>query len=152
MSTSRYTKTTAETVLLTGASGFIATHIVSQLFELGYNIIGTVRSEEKGNWLARRYPGFKYEIVDLSPSADGNESPFTKVFKAHPEIKYVIHAASPVSNYQDNLYKNLFVPAVEGTKYVLQAAHEYGPNIKKFVFTSSLLPRLTWVHLLKIRL
>ncbi|KAF5100451.1 hypothetical protein DV451_002552 [Geotrichum candidum] len=138
MSTSRYTKTTAETVLLTGASGFIATHIVSQLFELGYNIIGTVRSEAKGNWLARRYPGFKYEIVDLSTSADENESPFTKVFKAHPEIKYVIHAASPVSNYQKNLYKNLFVPAVEGTKYVLKAAHEYGPNIKKFVFTSSI--------------
>ena len=138
MSTSRYTKTTAETVLLTGASGFIATHIVNQLFELGYNIIGTVRSEAKGNWLARRYPGFKYEIVDLSPSANGNESPFTKVFKAHPEIKYVIHAASPVFTYQDNFYKNLFVPAVEGTKDILQAAHEYGPNIKKFIYTSSI--------------
>ena len=138
MSTSEYTETTAETVLLTGASGFIATHIVNQLFELGYNIIGTVRSEEKGNWLARRFPGFKYEIVDLSLSADGNESPFTKVFKAHPEIKYVIHAASPVSSYQENFYKNIFVPAVEGTKDILQAAHKYGPNIKKFIYTSSL--------------
>ena len=138
MSTTEYTETTAETVLLTGASGFIATHIVNQLFELGYNIIGTVRSEEKGNWLARRFPGFKYEVVDISPPADGNESPFAKVFKAHPEIKYVIHAASPVSNYQDNLYKNLFVPAVEGVKSILQAAHQYGPNIKKFIYTSSL--------------
>ena len=138
MSTTEYTETTAETVLLTGASGFIATHIVNQLFELGYNIIGTVRSEEKGNWLARRYPGFKYEIVDLSTSADGNVSPFTKVFKAHPEIKYVIHAASPVSDYQDNFYKNFFVPAVEGTKNILQAAHKYGPNIKKFIYTSSI--------------
>ena len=138
MSTPEYTETTAETVLLTGASGFIAAHILNQLFELGYNVVGTVRSEAKGNWLARRFPGFKYEIVDLSPSADGNESPFTKVFKAHPEIKYVIHAASPVSNHQDNFYKNIFVPAVEGTKYVLQAAHEHGPNIKKFVYTSSI--------------
>ena len=138
MSTSEYTETTAETVLLTGASGFIATHIVNQLFELGYNIIGTVRSEEKGNWLARRFPGFKYEIVDLSPSANGNESPFTKVFKAHPEIKYVIHTASPVSFYKENIYKNLFVPAVEGTKDILQTAHKYGPNIKKFVYTSSI--------------
>ena len=138
MSTSEYTETTAETVLLTGASGFIAVHILNQLFELGYNIIGTVRSEEKGNWLARRFPGFKYEIVDLSPSEDGNDSPFTKVFKAHPEIKYVIHAASPVSNYKENFYKNIFVPAVEGTKDILQAAHKYGPNIKKFVYTSSI--------------
>ena len=138
MSTTEYTETTAETVLLTGASGFIATHIVNQLFELGYNIIGTVRSEEKGNWLARRFPGFKYEIVDLSPSANGNESPFTKVFKAHPEIKYVIHTASPVSFYKENIYKNLFVPAVEGTKDILQTAHKYGPNIKKFVYTSSI--------------
>ena len=138
MSASKYTETTAETVLLTGASGFVATHIVSQLFELGYNIIGTVRSEAKGNWLARRYPGFKYEIVDLSPSANGNKSPFTKVFKAHPKIKYVIHAASPVFTYQDNFYKNLFVPAVEGTRDILQAAHKYGPNIKKFIYTSSI--------------
>ena len=138
MSTSEYIETTAETVLLTGASGFIATHIVNQLFELGYNIIGTVRSEEKGNWLARRYPGFKYEIVDLSLSAAGNESPFAKVFKAHPEIKYVIHAASPVSSYQENFYKSIFVPAVEGTKDILKAAHKYGSNIKKFIYTSSL--------------
>ena len=123
MSTSEYTETTAETVLLTGASGFIATHIVNQLFELGYNIIGTVRSEEKGNWLARRFPGVKYEIVDFSSSEDRNESPFVNVFKAHPEIKYVIHAASPVSLHQENLYKNLFVPAVEGTKDILQTAH-----------------------------
>ena len=138
MSTSKYTETTAETVLLTGASGFVGTHIVNQLFELGYNIIGTVRSEAKGNWLARRFPGFKYEIVDFSSSRDGNESPFTKVFKAHPEIKYVIHTASPVSFYQENIYKNLFVPAVEGAKDILHSAHEYGPNIKKFVYTSSL--------------
>ena len=138
MSTSEYTETTAETVLLTGASGFIATHIVNQLFELGYNIIGTVRSEEKGNWLARRFPGVKYEIVDFSSSEDRNESPFTNVFKGHPEIKYVIHAASPVSLHQENLYKNLFVPSVEGAKDILQSAHKYGPNIKKFIYTSSL--------------
>jgi NADPH-dependent methylglyoxal reductase len=138
MTTSEYTKNTAETVLLTGASGFIATHIVNQLFEQGYNIIGTVRSEEKGNWLARRFPGFKYEIVDLSTSAAENKSSFIKIFKAHPEIKYVIHAASPVFYYQENFYRNIFVPAVEGTKAILQAAHEHGPNIKKFIYTSSL--------------
>ncbi|KAF5097788.1 hypothetical protein DV451_003668 [Geotrichum candidum] len=138
MTTSEHTEKAGKTVLLTGASGFIATHIVNQLFELGYNIIGTVRSEAKGNWLARRYPGFKYKTVDLSPSANGNESPFTNVFKEHPEIKYVIHAASPVSLHQENLYKNLFVPSVEGTKDILQTAHQYGSNIAKFIYMSSI--------------
>ncbi|KAF5101965.1 hypothetical protein D0Z00_000620 [Geotrichum galactomycetum] len=137
MSLSKLTERTAETVLLTGASGFIGTHMVNQLFEQGYNVIGTVRNEKKGKWLAHRFPGFKYEIVDLSPS-DKNESPFIKVFKNHPEIDYVIHSASPVFVYQENCYKNVFVPAIEGTRAILQAAHEHGPNIKKFISTSSI--------------
>lgn len=35
----------SQTILVTGASGFIAAHIVDSLLEQGYNVRGTVRSE-----------------------------------------------------------------------------------------------------------
>lgn len=37
-------------VLVTGASGFIATHIVDQLLLAGYHVRGTVRDEKKAAW------------------------------------------------------------------------------------------------------
>lgn len=36
------------TVFVSGASGFIAQNIVKLLIEKGYNVIGTVRTAEKG--------------------------------------------------------------------------------------------------------
>jgi len=37
-------------VLVTGASGFIATHIVDQLLQAGYRVRGTVRTEKQVTW------------------------------------------------------------------------------------------------------
>lgn len=121
-------------VLLTGASGYVAGHMVDQLFALGVEIIGTVRSAEKGDWIADRYPGFKYEIVkDLTDSAA-----FEAIFQKHPDIDYVLHAASSIGWVMDNFTKNLIEPAVAGTTSVLSAAHKYGKNVKKVVLTSSI--------------
>lgn len=47
------------TVLVTGANGFIASHIVDQLLLAGYKVRGTVRSEAKGEWLVKLF-GEKY--------------------------------------------------------------------------------------------
>lgn len=48
-----------EKILITGASGYIAGHIIDQLFARGSELVGTVRSAAKGDWIAKRYPGFK---------------------------------------------------------------------------------------------
>lgn len=37
--------------MVTGANGFIASHIVDQLIRLGYKVRGTVRTEAKGKWV-----------------------------------------------------------------------------------------------------
>lgn len=34
-------------VLVTGASGFIASHVINELLRKGYNVVGTVRSLDK---------------------------------------------------------------------------------------------------------
>lgn len=123
----------ADTILLTGATGFIAAHIVDQLFAAGYNVIGTVRTPEKGEYFVAKYPGFKYEIVNNLT----NENAFDAVFKKYPEIKYVLHAASPVAGEDDDFVKSYINPAVEGTLSALKGAHKYGKNVKKIVLTSS---------------
>ena len=61
------------TVLVTGANGFIASHIVDQLIIAGYNVRGTVRTESKGNWLKEhfdaKYGAGKLEIVAVPDMA-----------------------------------------------------------------------------------
>ena len=42
---------TGSLVLVTGANGFVASHVVDRLLEDGFNVRGSVRSEEKGEWL-----------------------------------------------------------------------------------------------------
>lgn len=52
-------------VLVTGAGGFIATHIVKQLQEEGYRVRGTVRSledEERVKKLKELCPDAKHEL------------------------------------------------------------------------------------------
>lgn len=42
-------------VLVTGASGYMATHIVDQLLLAGYHVRGTVRDEKKAAWTTEFY-------------------------------------------------------------------------------------------------
>lgn len=124
----------AEKVLLTGASGFIAGHILKLLIDAGYFVIGTVRSEGKGEFLKKLYPkSFDYVIVQdvAAPNA------FNEAFKSNPDIKYVQHTASPFSFNEGNKAQDYLEPAVKGTVSVLKTTKEFGSNVKKVVITSS---------------
>jgi uncharacterized protein YbjT (DUF2867 family) len=52
-------------VLVSGASGFVATWVIRHLLEKGYNVRGTVRSSGKGEYLKTLYKqhGDKFEYV-----------------------------------------------------------------------------------------
>jgi uncharacterized protein YbjT (DUF2867 family) len=59
--------TPGSTVLVSGASGFIAAHLCSTLLTQGYKVRGTVRSKEKGQYLVDLLKGvgdFEYVIVE----------------------------------------------------------------------------------------
>jgi len=55
-------------ILVTGASGFIATWVVKTLLEKGFSVRGTVRSASKGDYLVRLFRDYKdrfeYLIVE----------------------------------------------------------------------------------------
>ena len=125
----------ADLVLVTGASGFIATHIVQQLLKAGYRVRGTVRftkNEEKMKPLYQLCPeaNDRLEFVNADLSDE----------KCWPEAvkncTYVIHTASPfpveAPKHEDDLIK----PAVEGTLSVIKAAQATG-TVKRVVLTSS---------------
>jgi len=52
-------------VLVTGANGFLAVHIVNALLKKGYVVRGTVRSLEKGHYLEELFAkhGDKFELA-----------------------------------------------------------------------------------------
>lgn len=68
-------------VLVTGVNGFLASHIALNLLERGYKVRGTVRSQEKADWIteaiAKRYPDASFEtalVPNISAPGAFNEA------------------------------------------------------------------------------
>ncbi|EJS43527.1 YDR541C [Saccharomyces arboricola H-6] len=126
------------TVLVSGASGFIALHIVSELLKQNYKVIGTVRSHEKKEKLRRQFqhnPNLFLEIVPDISQSDAFES----VFKKHGrEIRYVLHTSSPFYYDTTEYEKDLLIPALEGTKNMLNSIKRHAADtVERVVVTSS---------------
>ncbi|KAH3679443.1 hypothetical protein WICMUC_000988 [Wickerhamomyces mucosus] len=129
-----------KTVFVTGASGYIALHILDVLLSKGYNIIGTVRSQSKAesisNNFSKKYPeaDIKFEIVpDIS-----SDNAFDNSLRNNPSIDYVLHTASPFAYGIDKpLEEAYLIPATHGTRNVLEAIQKYAPQVTRVVITSS---------------
>ncbi|KAM6488153.1 hypothetical protein HDV62DRAFT_396791 [Trichoderma sp. SZMC 28011] len=118
-------------VLVTGANGYIASHIVDVLLELGYNVRGTVRQSKP--WLDRffedKYGKGRYESIVVSAMEE--EDAFASAAKGTDGI---IHVATDVSLASD---PHRIIPAVRnGTINALKAASSQ-ESVKRFVLTSS---------------
>ncbi|CAK9435498.1 uncharacterized protein LODBEIA_P02250 [Lodderomyces beijingensis] len=125
-------------VFITGASGFIAQHIVKLLLEQGHQVIGTVRSQAKGEQLASYIPkqfksSFTFEIVPdiAAPHA------FDAALQRHQDIEFLLHTASPFTYDTVNPERDLIIPAIQGTKNILEGANKYCPQLQRVVITSS---------------
>lgn len=123
----------AKTVLVSGASGFIAGHVIAQLLEGGHEVIGTVRNPADTARTAhlRALPGaarLRLEAADLTAP-----DPFSALL----DVDAVLHLASPyVINVADP-QRDLVDPAVQGTLSMLRAASA-NPRVKRVVLTSSM--------------
>ncbi|MCK0152873.1 aldehyde reductase [Alcanivorax sp. S6407] len=126
----------ARTVMVTGASGYIAGWIIKYLLEEGHTVHGTVRDPNKTasvahlHKLAEQAPGtlklFKADLLD----ADSFDAPMQG-------CDILMHTASPfVLDGFTDANEALVRPAVEGTRNVLNAANRC-ETLKRVVLTSS---------------
>ena len=126
-----------DTVVVTGASGFVASWTIKYLLEKGYRVIGTVRGDPTSD---------KYKwIIDLDESNNNLISLVQAdllldgVFDECIErADYVLHIASPYITSYDDPQKELVDPAVNGTLNVLKSCLKYQDKIKRVVITSSM--------------
>ena len=119
---------------MTGASGFIAAHIVRDLLARGYRVRGTVRNPDRTGDLRflTDLPG----AVDRLELARGNLLDAKGWDSAVAGCEYVIHTASPYRIDVKDPQRDLVDPAVLGTRHVLDACLWAG--VKRVVLTSSM--------------
>jgi nucleoside-diphosphate-sugar epimerase len=123
------------TVLVTGGSGFIASHCILQLLAGGHHVRTTVRSPEREHDVrALLKEGgtdagdrLTFVVADLEKDVGWTE--------AVADCEYVLHVASPFPATLPKNEDELIVPAREGALRVLRAAR--GAGVKRVVLTSS---------------
>ena len=123
------------TVLVTGGSGFIATHCILQLLAAGHPVRTTVRNlKREGDVRSMLKEGgaepgdrLSFFAADLEKDAGWCE--------AAAGCDYVLHVASPFPANAPKHEDELIVPAREGALRVLRASRDAG--VKRVVLTSS---------------
>lgn len=124
----------AETVVVTGASGFIAKHIIADLLRRGFAVRGTIRDPAKSASVARAVEKAGASSAKLSFAvADLNANHGWDA--ALQGAQFAVHSASPFPMEQPSVADDLIKPAREGTLRVLRAAHRAG--VQRVVLTSS---------------
>ena len=121
------------TVTVTGATGFIASHLVQQLLERGHHVRGTVRNLQRREATAhlRALPGAeRLELVEADLRDPGG---FDVAVRG---ATCVMHTASPYMLTVKDPQRDLVEPAVAGTRHVLRACAAE-PGITRVVVTSS---------------
>ncbi|KAF8308500.1 NAD(P)-binding protein [Clavulina sp. PMI_390] len=125
---------TSSKILVTGASGFLATHVTRALLDEGHEVVGTVRTPSKGDYLVNLYKSKKlsYAIVEDIEAANAFDAAVKE-----GNFDGIAHVASP---FQVNVTdaQDLIGPAVGGTTNILQSALKFGPTVKRIVITSSI--------------
>ncbi|MGA8740332.1 MAG: aldehyde reductase [Terracidiphilus sp.] len=122
-------------VLVTGGSGFIASHTILQLLGAGHQVRTTVRSlSREGDVramlkLGGSEPGERLTFVAADLTSDGGWP------AAVAGCEYVLHIASPFPASVPKDENELIMPARDGALRVLRAARDAG--VKRVVMTSS---------------
>ncbi|CAH0035677.1 unnamed protein product, partial [Clonostachys rhizophaga] len=129
--------TMSRTALVTGASGYIALHIINFLLQDGWTVHGTVRSLKNPEKLKpilaldKGSPGtlrlFEADLLDAGSFLESMQG-----------CDVVIHVASPclMPEHVKDPQRQLITPALEGTRNVLESVNKT-PYVRRVVLTSS---------------
>jgi nucleoside-diphosphate-sugar epimerase len=113
-------------VLVTGASGFLGSHVAEQLAAAGHEVVALVRKSSNRKFLAT-LPNVTF--------ADGAVEDASAVHAATRGVDAIVHSAGLVKARDAREFEKI---NVEGTQNLLAAAKKNAPYLKRFVFVSSL--------------
>jgi len=119
-------------ILITGASGFVGSHLAEQLHSEGNQLFALVRKSTNKNHLQQLGVNFlEAELTNPSALQDALQS----LQNQDIQLDFVIHCAAITKgkNLEDFMLNNC-----EGTSYLLDALQKFQPQLQKFIFISSL--------------
>jgi dihydroflavonol-4-reductase len=125
----------AETVLVTGGTGFVGSHCIVQLLSKGYRVRTTLRSLARKNKVLEMLQAggitdaANLEFIETDLALDSNWD------QAALRCDYVLHVASPIGLELPKDENDFIRPARQGTLRVLKAAR--GAGVKRVVMTSN---------------
>ena len=110
--------------LVTGATGFVGSHLVEELLDKGYQVRCLVRKTSNLRWLS----GLDLEY------AYGNIAEKSSLKDAVKDIDFIFHVAGLTKAKNREEY---FKANAEGTKNLVEVCLEENPQVQKFVYISS---------------
>jgi len=124
-------------VLLTGANGFIASHVLSDILARGWSVRAVVRSQEKANQILSDFPNHGSQLdTGVVPDITAPGA-FDEVVKSTPQFDTVFHTASPFLYRVISDNREFIDPAIHGTLEVLKSVKAHAPTVTRVVLTSS---------------
>ena len=114
----------APLALVTGASGFVGSHIVDELLRQGTRVRCVLRATSPRRWLEGK--PVEIHVADLGDAAG--------LARAARGATWIVHAAGLIRGESVQAYHEV---NVAGTGHVLRAALEAGPELRRFLLISS---------------
>ncbi len=127
-------KWSGKSVLVTGAGGFIGSHLTERLVDLNADVRAFVRYNSRNSWgLLELLPKDKLDQVEV---VMGDVRDYDAMLKAMKDVDIVFHLASLIAIPYSYIHPREVVETnVMGTLNVLMAAKEHG--VERFVHTST---------------
>lgn len=125
----------ADQVLVTGGSGFIASHCIAGLLKKGYKVRASLRSMNRIPEVKQLLSEAGVKGLEQLSFVQADLSDEASWQKAVEGCRYVIHPASPTPNFIAKHEDEYILPAVNGVLYVLRAAKAAG--VRRVVLTSA---------------
>ncbi|KAK7179759.1 hypothetical protein DPSP01_003236 [Paraphaeosphaeria sporulosa] len=128
-------------ILLTGANGYIATHILSQLLASPDNhfIRAVVRSQSKAEDVQSIFPNASPSRLEFVVVPDMTaHGAFDEALKSELPFDIVMHTASPFKYDAAGSPSDFIDPAVKGTTEILAGIQRVaGSSVKRVILTAS---------------
>jgi nucleoside-diphosphate-sugar epimerase len=128
---------TGSWILVTGASGFLASHVCLEFLQRGFRVRGAVRDTTQSSWLlesARFKPYADLGAIELvSVPHLGADGAYDEAIKGAAAVIHIAYVTNIVPDPNE-----VITPMVTGVRSILTAASRE-PSVREVVFTSSAL-------------